>query len=314
MGLAIQPSYSVGSIQWGLRPAANATNYTLFTDWDGKGSPEAKAFNDFCAASGHDDRKFLDFIASSSQQEDSQVPPCVRLSLETLHGSVGVDLFHVKVPGAPGEEMHLLALKEDPESRSHPDASPTAPVARNSRSSAGGFTSSAGAASSASSWNEVVDAVEALEEVTLLLNNGHRAQSIEEAHLRFASAGPRARGARGPRGAEGTRKGHEMEMPSLKRLTRATDWPNLLKILQGYVDHLRSGEEGQLSMGPLFLKLPGNRSYVRANHAVLSSPDTPRLHQFPPERPVRLWLHLSNLDQQHVTRAHEPSLQEILEQ
>ena len=42
-----------------------------------------------------------------------QVPPCVRLSLETLHGSVGVDLFHVKVPGAPGEEMHLLALKED---------------------------------------------------------------------------------------------------------------------------------------------------------------------------------------------------------
>eukprot|EP00913_Durusdinium_trenchii_P011394 g10702.t3 len=75
--------------------------------------------------SGHDDRKFLDFIASSSQQEDSQVPPCVRL-----------------------------------------------------------------------------------------------------------------------------------------RLTRATDWPNLLKILQGYVDHLRSGEEGQLSMGPLFLKLPGNRSSV----------------------------------------------------
>ncbi|CAK9056162.1 unnamed protein product, partial [Durusdinium trenchii] len=80
-----------------------------------------------------DDQRFLDFV-SDSESSRSSVPRCVRVSMNVPQkcqrsasaacgaavGPVGVDLFHVKVPSWACGQKHLLAFKEDAESRVHP--------------------------------------------------------------------------------------------------------------------------------------------------------------------------------------------------
>ena len=51
-------------------------------------------------------------------------PSCVRLSLTRGRVRVSVDLFHVKVPHLFGKAHHLVALREDSESRLQQEAEP----------------------------------------------------------------------------------------------------------------------------------------------------------------------------------------------
>ena len=112
-------------------------------------------------------QKFLDFATASAGES---LPPCMRVTLKSKHAEVGVDLFHVALPMYGKGNHHLLAIKEDPESRcvtstEVPVAEP--PLPRQEPGN-GNFS---GRASTTSSKNEAMDLCNELEEVTLLVNS-----------------------------------------------------------------------------------------------------------------------------------------------
>ena len=129
-------------------------------------------------------QKFLDFITASTGE--SSLPPCMRVTLKSKHGEVGVDLFHVVLPKLYGKgNHHLLAIKEDPESRcfTSTEISQSMPVPlplplqepQEPQEAGGNF--SGRASTTPSSRNEAVEVCNELEEVTLLVNSQFEAGS-----------------------------------------------------------------------------------------------------------------------------------------
>ncbi|CAK9102166.1 unnamed protein product [Durusdinium trenchii] len=290
-----------------------------------RASLEGCSFRNFLQTPS-DDQRFLDFV-SDSESSRSSVPRCVRVSMNVPQkcqrsasaacgaavGPVGVDLFHVKVPSWACGQKHLLAFKEDAESRVHPDAPmeslPAFPIPSRRDSQR----------SSISSRNDIIDALEELQEATLLLNNC-KAYEILEAHLLFKRFKPTAPSlkARSHRHGGDPKAPKLTESPSLQKFSPATEWPSLRKTLDRFKSRMsRPSRESagssdapsgprRLQLGPLCLRLPGTRSYVRAQETVLSTPD-------PGPEPQRFWLQLTHLDKRDMTRTHESHLEEILE-
>ena len=104
----------------------------------------------------------------------------MRVTLKSKHAEVGVDLFHVALPkyGKAGNH-HLLAIKEDSESRCLTLEVPETPVPLTKLplaelepgAGARGTPLSGRASETPSSINEAVDVFNELEEVTLLINS-----------------------------------------------------------------------------------------------------------------------------------------------
>ena len=142
------------------------------------GSSRLKGFVDSCQPGtsfadlldNKDWQKFLNFATASTGE--SSLPPCMRVTLKSKHAEVGVDLFHVVLPMSGKGNHHLLAIKEDSESRCLTSTAevpvPVLPPLPRQEPGNGNFS---GRASTTSSKNEAVNLCNELEEVTLLVNS-----------------------------------------------------------------------------------------------------------------------------------------------
>jgi len=261
------------------------------------GSTRLKGFVDSCQPGSSfadlldnkDWQKFLDFATASAGES---LPPCMRVTLKSKHAEVGVDLFHVALPSGKGNH-HLLAIKEDSESRCF-TSTQSMPVPLPLPLQPGGTFS--GRASSTSSINEAVDVCNELEEVTLLVNSQFEVHDIEEAHMRF------------------TRRGwlEDSEMPNLKKFAGATQWESIRKTLGRFVQTAQQTGRAPapIDLGSVMMRVPGqSRTFMKARQVVLSTPD----RSIRPGGPLRFWVHLSNFDKKNVRKVHEPTLKDISE-
>jgi len=192
--------------------------------------------------------RFKDFIkqsmAEAHKPEDqrTKTPPCLRVSLRgPSHLRVGVDLWHVCMPGRKDGVMHLLALREDGEARA------SIPVAGHEGESiemqslrsteAGGTSERCESEASDCSWSQkssasmMVDSFPELVDMTLCVDTSTHWFDIEQAHLSFA------------RQAQSSYN----SMPSLRRLVRPTDWETVRSQLKA-VSHGNSMEEMRLRL------------------------------------------------------------------
>ena len=144
-----------------------------------------KSFLDFLKEGEQD--KFLHFIQNTSTKEgeiEKQMVRCTRVTLTTmpekvaeLRGSVGVDVFHVPIPDNSSDagvfSFHLLAIREDVETRVLPECSPIQGTYVDGRLQRSGDLDQH-TASSASDMNtsgtDIIESYEELKEITLLLN------------------------------------------------------------------------------------------------------------------------------------------------
>lgn len=274
------------------------------------GSTRLKGFVDSCQPGtsfadlldNKDWQKFLDFATASAGES---LPPCMRVTLKSKHAEVGVDLFHVALPkyGKAGNH-HLLAIKEDSESRCLTLEVPETPVPLTKLplaelepgAGAGGTPLSGRASETPSSINEAVDVFNELEELTLLINSQFEVHDIEEAHMRF------------------TRRGwlEDSEMPNLKKFAGATQWDSIRTTLGRFVQTAQQTGRAPVpvDLGSVMMRVPGqSRTFLKARQVVLSTPD----RSIRPGGPLRLWVHLSNFDKKNVRKVHEPTLKDISE-
>ena len=145
-------------------------------------------------------REFIEASTNAFGAELSAPPFCSRVSFRGSAGiGVAADVYHVPVPGLFGanEPYHLVAFKEDPESRPHPEASADAvpaellhttgvqePLQHATHSRTSGGTS-ASQTSESSGRSSCAHMCPELREMTLLLDVETEFQDVQQAHLNF---------------------------------------------------------------------------------------------------------------------------------
>ena len=228
-------------------------------------------------ADGDRDR-FSDFIQSSTaaSMPDSKhiAPPfCSRVSFCGSTGlRVSADIYHVPVPGLFGakEAHHLIAIKEDLESRPLPEAEegslPSQLLWRQP-----GHTCYGTDTASESSVQGTVDASPGcpdLEEMSLLVSVGTELQDVFEAHVRFER---REEVGDAPSALRSS-------MPSLRKLVKPTDWENIRSEVLWFAE--RSIDDPTTPpkvMKKLPVQLPGQRGWLVAEDAALNPCPNPSL-------------------------------------
>ena len=196
----------------------------------------------------------------------------------------------------------LLAMKEDPEQQTPPDAAPGSTPSINAT-----FTSRT--AGSRSSVSEVVQTYPDLTEIALLCSNATGLLDIEEAHLLFQR--------------QEWRPNIESGMPTLRRFIRPSDWDRIEKMIQNVVN-LPPADidiERRCYFGhPMLFRIPGeSRSYLSSNTTSISlahrgsavrstRPDS----EMRPD-PIHFWMHFSSFDDARIRRPREQELEEIAE-
>ena len=222
--------------------------------------------------------RFNTFIESSTEASSLPspkhfVPPCC--SRVCFRGSAGLrvsaDIYHVPVPGLFGvkEAHHLIALKEDLESRPLPEAAegsiPTQLLWR--QPGRGGDVASRHSGSSGQGA-DVSPACPDLEEMTLLVNVGTDLQDVLEAHVRFDR---REEVFDAPSALQSS-------MPSLRKLVKPTDWEKVRSKVLRFAD--RATHDPAVPpkvMKKLAVLLPGQRGWLVAEDAALNPCPNPSL-------------------------------------
>ena len=180
-------------------------------------------------------QRFGEFIESSTRlalrgagTKDSAAPLCSRVALRGSAGiAVATDIYHVPVPGLFGatEPYHLIAFKEDPESRPQPEAEedavpaqllPTWNIQNDQNDSPRPGSPPSMASQGARSSQHSVCFPE-LEEITLLLDVGTDFHDVDEAHVRFQRQ----------EHPEDLASALQSSMPSLRKLVKPTEWEKL---------------------------------------------------------------------------------------
>ncbi|CAK8995072.1 unnamed protein product [Durusdinium trenchii] len=249
--------------------------------------------------------RFADFIASSTRAfrmpEGEPTPPCcLRMSFgsgasATASGGVAgvaADIYHVPVPGLFGaqEPYHLIAFKEDPESRPQPDADEDSlPMELvNTWPKTGDVASLGSESTGRSESGEGRRICSELREMTLLVDTQSELQDVKEAHLRFE------RDAFQPGDvASALQSG----MPSLRKLVKITEWEKVRVSTVKFAQHAMLDPELQPRvMKQLTLQLPGCRR-VTAEEASLKRCQQAGL----------VWLHLTGLHPQKLLKRSERS-------
>eukprot|EP00438_Fugacium_kawagutii_P016812 Skav203771 [mRNA] locus=scaffold206:191880:212068:+ [translate_table: standard] len=183
---------------------------------------------DFCQLLADEVPRFQEFMKLSSvdamlPEDQSQLPRCLRISLRGASNlRVPVDVWHVPISRSDGR-FHLVALREDSEAKTVPeavghgdgDSSCRSPVARRDED-----------AESSSSWSQqsTSSVLQCFPELVPGCN-------WLPAHLSFT---------RGPQTSESS-------MPSLRRLLRPTDWDTVRRKLK---DIAAGAETGGLRLRP----------------------------------------------------------------
>ena len=226
----------------------------------------------FCHLLADGDRdRFNGFIESSMQAVSPDAkhvaPPfCSRVSLCGSAGvRVSVDIFHVPVPGLFGakEAHHLIALKEDVESRPLPEAEEGSLPAQLLWRQQGYYGTGTDTASE-SSGQGAVDASPGcpdLEEMTLLVSVGTELQDVLEAHVRFERREE----------VGDVPSALQSSMPSLRKLVKPTDWENIRSEVLHFA--ARAADDPATPpevMKKLAVQLPGQRGWLVAEDAALN--------------------------------------------
>eukprot|EP00434_Breviolum_minutum_P044372 symbB.v1.2.039623.t1/scaffold6689.1/size16162/1 len=165
-------------------------------------------------------RFMLDSGDVAEEAQANSAPTCLRVSLKRAEHRIGVDLFHVKMPQLLGEETyHLVALREDCESRAPPfeafneaaentnqslemdERSERPNLSSCNRSDASGSVPQVAS-------NSLIQLCKELQEMTLLVDATTPLFDVEQAHLSFLRQSDEA----------------DSGMLSLRRLVRPTDW------------------------------------------------------------------------------------------
>ena len=189
----------------------------------------------------------------------------------------------------------LLAMKEDPEQKAPPDASPGSIPPSAFSSAAESLTRTR------SSETEIVDAYEELMELALLFSNETGFLDIKEVRLVFhrQSWAPNI----------------ESGMPTLRRFIRPSDWDRIEQMIQNVVNLPPADIERRCYFRqPMLFRVPGaSRSYIcsRETYISLSQPST---YPVDIQRPIYFRMHLSSFDSSHVLRPREQELEGIDEE
>ena len=230
---------------------------------------------------------FLHFL-NTQDATSAAVPRGLRVRLQGAVGPVSVDVFHTKVPkqGATGNDLCLLALKEDPEQSAPPEA-PEAEHGAVAASSAGNLTGS--------TVSEVIEAFDELAEIALLVSNETASFDIKEAHLAFRQ--PQAP--------------IECGMPSLRKFIRPSDWDRFEQMFDTMINLPPTGIRQRCTFRrPMLFRLPGeSRSYLCSKQTSVCL-----AAEVQPDQPVHFWMHFSSFDTSHIRRPREQELQAIREE
>ncbi|CAK9099796.1 Reverse transcriptase domain-containing protein [Durusdinium trenchii] len=171
--------------------------------------------------------RFDEFVDSSTnafglpESKHSAPPFCSRVSFRGSAGiRVAADVYHVPVPGLFGasEPHHLIAFKEDTESRPQPEAGEgSIPAELLHRISPLQCRPPDAASASGSSRASNLETCRELCEMTLLINAETEPQDVEEAHLRY----------RRDEEPADIATALQSGMPSLRKMVKPTDWEKM---------------------------------------------------------------------------------------
>ncbi|CAK9056274.1 unnamed protein product [Durusdinium trenchii] len=243
--------------------------------------------------------RFNEFIeASARSTREAAAPLCLRVS---FRGSAGIriaaDLYHVPVPGLFGasEPYHLLALKEDLDSRPPPDMSEGftvpelltswhganrrfTPQGEGDQGESGGREPSVRSGSTARSSG--VHACPELQEMFLLVDAASQLQDVEQVELNF----------RRHEEPYDLPSALRSSMPSLRRLVKPTDWEQVRSKVARFAE--KSSQDPDLSpkkIHSLAVQLPGQSGWLMVELATLHRNSDEgkvwlHLHGFRPER------------------------------
>ena len=229
--------------------------------------------------------RFRHFIANVTQNPAQPTPPCLRLSLQLHEVRVAVDLFHVRVSPLLGEALHLLAFREDAESRLRQEARAARhEVPRMLLPSPQRARTAGAARSCASDVSALLQICHELREMTLLVDASTTLLDVEQAHMSFS------------------RDSAEDSMPSLRRIVQPTDWPSVRDLL---VDFSRSQSELPASERTVLrtkLRLREGKRCIAARRVEVSTYSSP----------LKLHLHLSRMRVETQAK-HEGALPELYE-
>ena len=229
--------------------------------------------------------RFRHFIANVTQNPAQPTPPCLRLSLQLDEVRVAVDLFHVRVSPLLGEALHLLAFREDAESRLRQEVRAARhEVPRMLHRSPRRARTTGSAGSCASDVTALLQICHELREMTLLVDASTTLLDVEQAHMSFC------------------RHSAEDSMPSLRRIVQPTDWPGVRDLL---VDFSKSQSELPASERTVLktrLQLREGKRCIAARRVEVSTYSSP----------LKLHLHLSRMRVETQAK-HEGTLPELHE-
>ena len=224
---------------------------------------------DFEQLLGEGDRaRFRHFISNVNQSPAQPTPPCLRVSLQLDEVQVSVDLFHVKVSPLLGEALHLLAFREDAESRLRQEVRAARhEVPRMLGRSPRRARTVGSVRSCGSDVSALLQICHELREMTLLVDASTAMLDVEQAHMSFS------------------RDSAEDGMPSLRRIVLPTDWPGVRDLL---VDFSRSQSElpdSERTVLRTKLRLREGKRCIAARRVEVSTYSSP----------LKLHLHLSRM-------------------
>ena len=188
--------------------------------------------------------RFQDFLNQSIEEvrkPGTKTPPCLRICLRGASDiRVGVDLWHVLMPGRKDGMLHMLVLREDSEARALPNAPKSAGnISHISPSASTGAGDSEREASESSSQKSVSSLLHTFPEhpelvdMTLCVDASTQGFDVEQAHLSFQRATSSATSSSSISSISSTSRSSSSDsMPSLRRLVRPTDWETLRSKLQ----------------------------------------------------------------------------------
>ena len=246
--------------------------------------------------------RFKEFIAAStaafgaSQLHDSALPSCLRVQLRGSAGiRVAADIYHVPVPGLFGakEPYHLIAFKEDPESRQQPEAEEDAVPAqlldplrmskdRNELQLRQKDATSI--VSGSSGRTSFVNMCPELQDMTLLVDVDTELHDVQQAELNFK---------RDERPGDLSSE-LQCTMPSLRKLVKPTDWEKVRSQVVGFVeaDSLDSSQQSKM-LKRIGVQLPGQSGWLKVEEVSIHRIQGSRkvllhLNRFSPEKDARL--------------------------
>ncbi|CAK9007137.1 Reverse transcriptase domain-containing protein [Durusdinium trenchii] len=233
-------------------------------------------------------RHFIQSSASSSSASSGAPPFCSRLLFRGAAGiGVAADVYHVPIWGLFGgatQPHHLIAFKEDPELRQHPEAEEDSLPAqlRWKKDHPHASASSARTASliSGSTVHSAHPIFPEFQEMTLLVDVETELQDILQAHLSFERT-------------DQSEPAVSSSMPSLRRLVKPTDWEPLRASVVAYVEQAQvDPDTPPLPLAGLSFQLPSQSGWLQAEEATL--------HRI--QGAQKVWFHLKTFRPEKVPR------------